>query len=113
MAWSAAARLPASPRSSSCVLSVPSIDTETLITPASRAWRALSRVNPRPPVTREHSIPCARMARTISVQSSRRYASPPMSVTSSTPSCAIWSTRSSASAVDSSSGRARPARELQ
>ena len=64
--------------------------------PARFAASARSRVRPRPPVVIEHCIPCARTARTISVQSSRRYASPPMSVTSLTPSSAIWRTRSSA-----------------
>ena len=74
---------------------------------------ARSRVSPRPPVVIVGIIPCALIARMISTQSSRRYASPPMSATSRVPISASWRTRSRHSAVVISFGRSLPAREPQ
>lgn len=109
----APAWLPLRARSASCVASTPSTETLTAVMPAALAFSASSRVKPRPPVTMVQSIPWARIARTISSQSGRRYASPPWMATSAVPISASWRTTSSASVVDSSSLRGRPARVPQ
>ena len=59
---------------------------------ASFLRRALSGVSPRPPVVATARMPWSRMARMIVVQSSRRYASPPMIATSRVPMPASWRT---------------------
>jgi hypothetical protein len=82
MASMAARHEPFTPRSWSCRDSSASTETERLCTPASRTWAARSGVIPRPPVTMVSSMPFARTAFAMVTQSSRRYASPPMRVTS-------------------------------
>ena len=72
MASKADRKLPFTPRSASWVSSIPSTLTLTLRMPASFAAITRSRVRPRPPVVMVQSIPWARTARAMVVQSSRR-----------------------------------------
>lgn len=71
------------------------------------------RVDPPAPVVRLQRIPAAVIAWAMWDQSRRRNASPPRRVTSVIPTSATCPTRSSASSVESFSGRADPAREPQ
>ena len=105
---------PATPRRRSCVASSPSIETLALCRPAPPRPRARSASSPRPPVVIVHCMPAARMARddlqpvVAQVGLAADERSP--RARRARPSAA---TRSRHSAVDSSSGRARPAREPQ
>jgi hypothetical protein len=95
------------------VASSPSIETLTKATPASRMASVRRWVTPHAPVVMLQRMPAAVMAAAMVAQSRRRNASPPSRVTSVMPTSASWATRSSASSVVSSSGRADPAREPQ
>ncbi len=81
--------------------------------PASLAARMRSSFSARAPLCMLGCMPWSAMARMICSQSRRMKASPPMMVTSRTRRRASWLTTSRHSSVDSSSGRALPARDPQ
>ena len=110
IAWS---KLPLKPRRRSWTSRGPSIETPSVPTPAAAAALIFSKVSPRPPVWIEQCIPASAIALTIVSQSRRRYASPPIRLTSRVPSSASCRTTSRHSSVESSSCRGRPAREPQ
>ena len=87
--------------------------TDTRSMPAAFIATASASSMPRPPVVMVGFMSPAFSARTMSRKPSCRYASPPISTTSRVPMACSWATTSSACAVESSSGRATPAREPQ
>ena len=109
----AAAWLPRLPRILSCMRARPSTDTPSPSSPAFLKALARSRVKLRPPVCMVTRTPCEVSRSMICSQSSRRYASPPIRVTSRAPRRPSESQISIASSVVSSFGRALPARVPQ
>ena len=112
-AWSAALCEPLLPRSVSCCSSKPSMLMPTACNPAAANLRHRSRVNARPPDCIVTRMPVSERNAMISSTSARKYASPPISVTSRHPSLARAAPTSFTFGVESSSSRAEPARVPQ